>query len=77
MEQRVSKSKFKPRGLEYFRQVEQTGEALIITDHGRPVLKISPYSEDPEQALRTLRNSVVRYDRPTDPVGEEDWESLR
>jgi hypothetical protein len=24
-----------------------------------------------------LRGSVVRYDRPTDPVAEEDWEALR
>ena len=40
MEHRISKSKFKPRALEYFREVEKTGKALIITDHGKPVLKI-------------------------------------
>lgn len=77
MKPKVSKSKFKPRSLEYFRQVEQTGEELIITDHGRPVLKISPYSEEPEEVLKALRNSVLKYERPTDPVGGEDWEALR
>jgi hypothetical protein len=40
MEHAISKSKFKLRSLEHFRQVEQTGEPLIITDHGRLVLKI-------------------------------------
>lgn len=40
MPQAVSKSKFKPHSLEYFRKIEQTGEELIITDHGRPVLKV-------------------------------------
>ena len=44
----VSKSKFKARALEYFRSVQRTGKLLIITDHGKPVVKIVPYREDPE-----------------------------
>ena len=76
MARRVSKSQFKLRALEYFRQVEQSGEALIITDHGRPVLKVIPYSAEPSDVLNALRNSVRKYDRPMDPVGLEDWESL-
>lgn len=43
----VSKLRLKPRLLEYFREVEKTGKELIVTDHGKPVLKIVPYSEDP------------------------------
>ena len=77
MEVRVSKSEFKARALEYFRRVERTGEPLIITDRGRPVLKIVPYLEDPEAALRALRDSVLTYGRPFEPVGLEDWEALR
>jgi prevent-host-death family protein len=38
----VSKSALKAKMLEYLRQVEQTGEELIITDNQRPVLKIVP-----------------------------------
>ena len=73
----VSKSKLKPRLLEYFRKVEKTGKELIVTDHGKPVLKIVPYSEDPASALRSLRNSVLKYENPTSPVCLEDWESLK
>jgi len=73
---RVSKLQFTLRALEYFRQVEQSGEALIITDHGRPVLKVIPYSAELSDVLNALRNSVQKYDRPMDPVGLEDWESL-
>ncbi len=73
----VSKSKFKPRALQYFREVEQTGKELIISDRGKPVLKIVPYAEEPSKALEALRNSVLRYDNPTEPVGIEDWESLK
>ena len=40
MERMISKSQFKPRSLEYFRLIEESGETLIITDRGRPVLKV-------------------------------------
>ena len=72
----VSKSAMKARALEYFRLVERTGQGVIITDHGRPVLKLLPYSVDPSEALAALRDSVIRYDDPTEPVGLEDWEAL-
>ena len=75
-EPRVSKSRMKARALEYFREVERTGRAIVITDRGRPVLKLVPYKEDPEESLRALRDTVVRYEAPLEPVGIEDWESL-
>jgi len=77
MEVQVSKSKFKPRALQYFREVERTGKTLVITDHGKPVLKIVPYRSEPDEDLEMLRNSVIEYENPTDPVGLEDWESLK
>ena len=77
MNNTVSKSQFKPRALEFFREIEKSGKPLIITDHGKPVLKILPYSEDPAEALRLLRNSVVKYEEPLEPVGLDDWESLK
>jgi len=73
----VSKSRLKARALEYFREVERTGEELVLTDRGRPVLKIIPYRGDAERARQVLKGSVVRYDDPTEPVGLADWESLR
>jgi len=76
MESQISKSKFKPRALEYFREVEKTGKELIITDRGKPVLKITPYTINPEESLKSLRNTMIKYEYPTEPVGLEDWESL-
>ncbi len=77
MEEMISKSQFKPHALQYFREVEQTGKELIISDRGKPVLKIVPYTENPEEALKSLRNTVVKYEDPTEPVGLEDWEALK
>ncbi len=43
MEEIISKSRFRPRALYYFREVEKTGKELIISDRGKPVLKITRY----------------------------------
>jgi prevent-host-death family protein len=77
MEQMVSKSKFKPKALEYFRQVEESGETLIITDRGKPVLKVLPYSQKGIKGMAALKDSVVKYEKPLEPVGLEDWEQLK
>jgi len=77
MSQTVSKSQFKTHSLEYFRKIEQTGEELVITDHGRPVLKVVPYVGDPEECFQGLRNAVLKYDAPLEPVGVEDWEASK
>ena len=37
----VSKSVLEGQVRELLRQVEQTGEGLIVTDHDRPVLKVT------------------------------------
>jgi prevent-host-death family protein len=76
MVQRIPKSRFKPQALKYFREVQETGRELVITERGQPVLRIVPYRPDPQEALDDLKGSVIRYDDPTAPVSLEDWESL-
>lgn len=41
----VSKSALKARMLEFFREVERTGEELVVTSDGVPVLKVVPFTE--------------------------------
>jgi prevent-host-death family protein len=68
MMQKISKSQFKARALELFRQVEATGQPLIITDKGEPRLELRsyrPYRGDP---LEKLRGSVLFYEQPRDPL---------
>lgn len=77
MIQAVSKGKFKARALEFFRQVQQSRKPLIVTDNGKPVLKVIPYEEEPEAELATLRNSVLEFRDPLLPVGEKDWNALK
>lgn len=41
----ISKSKLKAKMLEIFRHLEASGEELIVTDQGKPVLKIVPIKQ--------------------------------
>ena len=71
----VSKSDLKPKLLDYLRKVERDKEGIVVTDRGRPVARIVPYSESEGDILKELKGSVLSYDAPLDPVGEEDWEA--
>jgi prevent-host-death family protein len=73
---RVSKSEFKARALALLREVQETGESLIVTDRGKPVVEVRPVPREKKDPRELLRGSVLYYERPTDPVGEEDWEAL-
>jgi prevent-host-death family protein len=72
----VTKAKLKPQLLKYLRDVQNTGQELIITDRGKPVLKVVPLRQNPEEALRWFRGRLTKYVDPLAPVGLDDWQDL-
>lgn len=60
----VSKSALKAEMLELFRRVEETGEELIVTDNGRPVLRVVPYHPKTSAAelFADVRGRVVYHE---------------
>lgn len=76
---KVSKSRFKAKALEHLRDIERTGGELVITDRGRPVVKVVPYrTSEPDEILRSLRGSVRKLVDPTRPaVPPERWKVIR
>lgn len=72
----VSEAAFKAHALEILRRVQATGVPVIITDRGRPVLRLEPYFGDDDAVFALLRGSVLAYHDPTEPVGVSDWEAL-
>jgi len=73
----VSKTEFKSKALEYFRQVESSGESVVVTDHGKPAIEVRMYRSMQRAPLDILRGSVIRYDNPTDPVADDEWEAAQ
>ncbi|HSG18858.1 MAG TPA: type II toxin-antitoxin system prevent-host-death family antitoxin [Anaerolineae bacterium] len=74
MGQTISKSKLKAKMLEIFRNVEATGEELIVTDHGKPVLRILPIREKVSvgQAFSDLQGQVL-YHEDIDTPTIDEW----
>lgn len=79
----VSKSRLKARMLEYFREVEATGEPLIVTDHGRETLEVRPV-----QKRSTAQEVLAAYaaagssnlpapEELMEPLPADEWEALR
>ena len=71
----ISKSKLKPKVLEILREVEESRKEVIVTDRGRPVVKILPFVDKPNDVLKNLKGSVLKYTNPTDAV-EVDWDAI-
>lgn len=72
MPKTVSRTQFARRPLAHLREVEQTGEPLILTDRGRAVLRVVPQATA-NDVLASLRGCVIRCDDPTEPVATEAW----
>ncbi|NEP58728.1 MAG: type II toxin-antitoxin system Phd/YefM family antitoxin [Symploca sp. SIO2G7] len=73
----VSKSKLKTKLLEFLRFVESEGEELIVTDRGKPVVKISKYSNvsSTEELFAPMRSKVKYLEDLTNPTTQE-WGEL-
>ena len=70
----VSKSALKAKMLEYFRQVEETGDELVVTDNNVPVLRITPIRKriPAAEMFADLRGKVEYFEDPLAPT-EEEW----
>lgn len=69
----ISKSKLKAKLLEYLRLVESQDQEIIITDHGKPVLKISKYTTSPttDELFSAMRGKVQYFEDLTTPTIDE------
>lgn len=69
----VSKSQLKAKMLEYFRRVEETGQELVVTDHGRPVVKVVPIRRTRPAAdlFADVRGRVSYHGDILEPTSDE------
>jgi antitoxin (DNA-binding transcriptional repressor) of toxin-antitoxin stability system len=74
----ISKGKLKAQTLRVFRQIEETGEEVIVRDNGRPVLRIERIKtrRPTEEAFAGLQGKVVYHEGVNSPAAGE-WEAAR
>lgn len=73
----MSKTQLKARLLACFREVEETGEEIIVTSHGKPVLRVSPVRGTATAAALFAdvrdRVSLPPDEELTAPAAEDLW----
>lgn len=77
MEKTISKSKLKATMLEVFRELETTGGELIVTEHGRPVLKIVPIrlKRTVQEIFGDVQGQAIYHEDPDTPTIDE-WSEV-
>jgi prevent-host-death family protein len=66
---------FKSRCLAVMDQVQQTGEPVLITKHGKPVAKLVPAPATPEDIFGYMAGKVKVVGDIVGPITPiEDWE---
>ncbi|RJQ54752.1 MAG: type II toxin-antitoxin system Phd/YefM family antitoxin [Desulfobacteraceae bacterium] len=73
----ISKSKLKSNMLKIFRDIEKSGEELIVTDNNKPVLRIQPIrkTRSVEEIFGSLQGKVVYHEDINAPTSEE-WPEI-
>ncbi len=76
--QTISKSKLKANMLKVFREVEASGEELVVTDRDRPVLRILPFSRkgSVDEVFGHIKSKPVYFEDIDTPTTEE-WPDFR
>lgn len=75
---KISKSKLKSQLLAILREVESEDTEIIVTDRGKPVVKISKYHQSPttEELFQDVRGNIKYFEDPTTSTIEEWGEEI-
>ncbi|MBB5191723.1 putative nicotinamide N-methyase [Silvimonas terrae] len=76
MSKSVSRSVFKAKALAFFRQIEVTGEPVVVISPGRPSLEVRLYRSGDQHPFDQLRASLLRHASPLDAAAEGDWDLI-
>ncbi len=79
MTRTISKSKLKANMLRIFREIEESGEALIVTDRNRPTLVVHPIKSKRkvDEVFAPYREKMRILEEDINTPTAEDWEALQ
>jgi prevent-host-death family protein len=70
----VPAAEFKAKCLELMDRVRETGAEYVVTKHGKPVARLVPYIAPKRRTISgALKGSLLKYERPFDPIDDE-WD---
>lgn len=72
-QQYIGAGQFKTHCLQLIDQVNQSRKPLIITKHGKPLAKLSPFDENPPSLFGCMKGTVIIKGDIVEGTGEI-WE---
>jgi len=76
MPRTMSAAEFKTKCLQAMEQVAATGEPIIVTKRGKPVVQLAPVAKKPKSLRGFLRGSVKSGKDIISPIGVT-WDASR
>ena len=70
----IKASEFKAKCLQLMDEVAASGEEIVITKHGRPVSRLTPYRQRPKSLFGIDRGRIEILGDIVAPLDEE-WEA--
>lgn len=74
--QTMKASEFKARCLKLMDEVQNTGDEIVITKHGKPISKLVPYRIMATTLLGLHKDKITSLDKEIFSTGES-WEAER
>jgi prevent-host-death family protein len=71
----IAAGQFKNQCLALMDEVQQTGEPLVVTKRGKPVVKLVPIIRDDDNFFDSMKGRVTITGDIIDTVPLEDWET--
>ena len=71
--QKMAAAQFKAQCLAVMDQVSQSGRAIVITKHGKPVVKLVPASEGEDEIFGALSGIAKITGDVENTVPAKDW----
>ena len=71
--QKIAAAQFKAQCLAVMDQVSQSGRAIVITKHGKPVVKLVPASEGEDEIFGALSGIARITGDVENTVPAKDW----
>ena len=74
----LSVSEFKAKALGVLDRVARTGEGVVVTKRGKPIVKVIPFFSDSEALVPgSMQGSVLEEEDIVSPLGADLWDAAR
>jgi prevent-host-death family protein len=72
----LAAGKFKAQCLALINHVAQSHEPIVVTKHGKPMVKVIPIDSKKDNGEKPLKNAAIFIGNIVSPIDEE-WEALK